>query len=147
MRKDKRKRNNGFSLVELIIVIAILAILGATLAPQLIKYIDKSRKSSDIDKGVAIASAVNIVMADETLYNLASSQTIASLYSATPPDAFQTAVKDHLGTISAPTAKLGSNTDFYINISGTPKTVEVFVASNATDNKKMVYPEIGADFQ
>ena len=140
-------KNRGFSLVELIIVIAIMAILGGALAPQLIKYINQSRKSSDIDKGVAIASAVNIVMADEALYNLASSQTIASLYSATPPNAFQTAVKNHLGTPSAPAAKYGSNLDFYININGTSKTVEVFVASDATDNDKMVYPEIGADLK
>ncbi|HAL02696.1 MAG TPA: hypothetical protein DCP07_05005, partial [Lachnospiraceae bacterium] len=35
------KNNKGFSLVELIIVIAIMAILVGVMAPQLIKYIEK----------------------------------------------------------------------------------------------------------
>ena len=38
------KKNNGFSLVELIIVIAIMAILATVIAPALIRFIDKSRK-------------------------------------------------------------------------------------------------------
>ena len=33
-------KNKGFSLVELIIVIAIIAILSAALAPQIMKYIE-----------------------------------------------------------------------------------------------------------
>ncbi|MBO6205612.1 MAG: prepilin-type N-terminal cleavage/methylation domain-containing protein, partial [Lachnospiraceae bacterium] len=37
------KNNKGFSLVELIIVIAIMAILVGVMAPQLIKYIEKSK--------------------------------------------------------------------------------------------------------
>lgn len=41
-------KNNGFSMVELIIVIAIMAVLAAALVPQLIKYIRKSRRVTDI---------------------------------------------------------------------------------------------------
>lgn len=45
--KTKNKKNKGFTLVELIIVIAIIAVLGIILAPQYIKYVDKSRWSTD----------------------------------------------------------------------------------------------------
>lgn len=41
----KCERNQGFSLIELIIVIAILVILTGLLAPQFMKYIEKSRKA------------------------------------------------------------------------------------------------------
>ena len=40
-----RKSNKGFTLVELIIVVAIIAILTAVVAPQYVKYVEKSRDS------------------------------------------------------------------------------------------------------
>ena len=52
------KQNKGFSLVELIIVIAIMAILAAAIAPALIRYIDKSRKSDDIEVCGVVGEAV-----------------------------------------------------------------------------------------
>lgn len=63
----KKMNNKGFSLVELIIVIAIMAILIAVLAPQYIKYVEKSRKSADLDNYQAIIDAVQVVYADTDL--------------------------------------------------------------------------------
>lgn len=45
MDRTHRLSNRGFTLVELIIVIAIIAVLGAVLAPQYIKYVDRSRET------------------------------------------------------------------------------------------------------
>jgi len=42
--KNRITSNKGFSLTELIIVIAIMAILAALVAPSVIRYIDKSRE-------------------------------------------------------------------------------------------------------
>ncbi len=56
--------NKGFSLVELIIVIAIMAILIAVLAPQYIKYVEKSRESADLDNWQAIVNAIQVAYAD-----------------------------------------------------------------------------------
>lgn len=43
-----RRNNKGFSLIELIIVIAIMAILVAIIAPNLTKYLSKSKKNADM---------------------------------------------------------------------------------------------------
>ena len=42
------KNNKGFTLVELIVVIAILGVLMAVLVPQYIQYVEKSREGVDL---------------------------------------------------------------------------------------------------
>lgn len=49
MRDKKKSDNKGFSLVELIIVIAIMAILVGIVGMQVIPYIEKSRKAKDTE--------------------------------------------------------------------------------------------------
>lgn len=67
-----KKSNKGFSLVELIIVIAIMAILAAAIAPALIRYIDKSRKADDIQFFGQFATAANSALANEDAYSAVS---------------------------------------------------------------------------
>lgn len=70
-KKDRRKGNNkGFSLVELIVVIAIMAVLVAVLAPQFTKYIDQSRKSNDAATVSGIVTAAQVGIADTTNYTI-----------------------------------------------------------------------------
>lgn len=56
--KNPMKNHKGFSLVELIIVIAIMAILVGVMAPQLIKYIEKANVSADTQLLDAVYDAV-----------------------------------------------------------------------------------------
>ncbi len=58
------RKNKGFSLVELIIVIAIMAILVGVMAPQLIKYIEKSKVSSDTQLCGTVQTALVTALAD-----------------------------------------------------------------------------------
>ena len=71
------KNNKGFSLVELIIVIAIMAVLIGVLAPQYLKYVEKSRISTDKSTVTEIANAVKTVLADEDVYTTATSGSIS----------------------------------------------------------------------
>lgn len=64
----KKTNNKGFSLVELIIVIAIMAILAGAIAPALIRYIDKSRKSNDVSSCKTIKTAVETAIGNEDIY-------------------------------------------------------------------------------
>lgn len=62
--KETKLNNKGFSLVELIIVIAIMAVLIGVLAPQYLKYVEKSRVATDQDNVSAIVSAIQVYGAD-----------------------------------------------------------------------------------
>jgi type IV pilus assembly protein PilA len=65
--EERKLNNNGFSLVELIIVIAIMAVLVGVLSPQFIKYVEQSRRATDIQNAESIRTAVLADIADGTL--------------------------------------------------------------------------------
>ena len=81
LKERKKLDNNGFSLVELIIVIAIMAVLIGVRAPQYLKYVEKSRVSSDQTTIVEYIDAMQVIAADPdiTLSNAAgTSYTLTS---------------------------------------------------------------------
>ena len=60
----KKKDNKGFTLIELVIVVAILAILVGILAPQYTKYVEKSRKAADASNLENLVTAFKTVASD-----------------------------------------------------------------------------------
>lgn len=62
--KTLKKNNKGFSLVELIVVILIMAIIAVALAPQVMKWVDRSKVSADNSNVATIKSAVDAAVAD-----------------------------------------------------------------------------------
>lgn len=149
------KNNKGFSLVELIIVIAIMAILVGVMAPQLIKYIEKSNVSADTQLCDSIHTAVVTAMMDpEVLADTAAATTIsgltggsgkpvASFIGAPGGDKFLAAVGDILGVSASSELSLKSHgaggtvlTDADVMVSISSNRCYVWIAgSDATGSK------------
>lgn len=141
-----KKTNKGFSMVELIIVIAIMAILAGALAPALIKYINKSRISTDIQTANTIATAIQTALADEAGYdaaNNATKESIDGIFDKTGDD-FMKAFTVACGGSSAPQTKASkcmkktamTTGDFKYDLD--KETSEITIYSN--DGLHVLYP-------
>lgn len=144
----KKMNNKGFSLVELIIVIAIMAILAGAIAPALIRYIDKSRKSNDVSSGKTIKTAVETAMGTEEAYEQLTAAGSGTVLSVKPNGTTASAIckvsggsgitNDTLTEIfnnigeKTPKIKYKKNnaTNFYVQISA-KGTVSVWIGSTA----------------
>lgn len=71
----KTKNNKGFSLVELIIVIAIMAVLIGVLTPIMVKYVEKANITSDQQMLDAIYQATVLAMSDPDVTSDSASKT------------------------------------------------------------------------
>lgn len=63
-RLIKHLDNKGFSLVELIVVVLIIAIIAVALAPQVMKWVGTSKINVDIHNAASLKSAVSAGVAD-----------------------------------------------------------------------------------
>lgn len=60
----KRVDDKGFSLIEIIIVIAIMAVLIMVLVPQYLKYVERSRNATDLQNARAVVTAIETYATD-----------------------------------------------------------------------------------
>lgn len=67
---DRIKKNNkGFTLVELIVVVAILAVITVVVAPQYLQYVEKSRIGTDENTIGEIAHVAEITWVERKAAN------------------------------------------------------------------------------
>ena len=153
-------KNKGFSLVELIIVIAIMAILAAAIAPALIRYIDKSRRADDVAAAETINTAISAALANEDAYSEVAGKMDGSVLASAAPGSnftvtgattFNDEVNSSIGG-GAPKLKYTKTTDsvtpgqWAIGISTNGKPV-VWIGSSTAPTKWEIQPEISASYK
>ena len=65
-----KKDNSGFSLVELVVVVLIMAIVAVALAPQVMKWVENSRIASDLETRTSIEDNCVLAITNEEVFNL-----------------------------------------------------------------------------
>lgn len=63
------RKNKGFTLMELIVVLAIIAVLGTIIVPSILGYIELAKKKATVENGRTIYMAATLALTDEDAYN------------------------------------------------------------------------------
>ena len=155
------KNHDGFSMVELIIVIAIMAILAGALAPTLIKYVNRSRMTTDINNADNIAKAASLALVDKEVADYVFTQTMpysVDIESLNTSDKYESFLLENLGTAPSVKYKKNGATTYQITIyqdtvgsinykievtaKGAPVTSTAGMAANPQGDGAMLYPEV-----
>lgn len=140
---NQRKLNNkGFSLVELIIVIAIMAVLIGLLAPQFLKYVQRSKYSTDVKNGQEIATVIQTLIADNKLTQSATSSAVEF---KTGEPAYDQGVGDGKLLAEAPKSKVSDSNVYKVKYDVTNGKVEVYIVDGTKESE--VFPELTGEYK
>jgi prepilin-type N-terminal cleavage/methylation domain-containing protein len=100
----KSKGNIGFTLTELVIVVAIIGLIATLAIPSLMGYLDDAKLNTDLSNAAAMSRIIKSISAPGGL-NLAT---------VTSTSAIQV-IMDNLNTTTIPAVKSNISADFYLS--------------------------------
>ncbi|MDZ5037345.1 prepilin-type N-terminal cleavage/methylation domain-containing protein [Clostridium perfringens] len=151
--KRQNRKKKGFTLIELIIVIAIIAILAAIAIPNFLSIQRKARVKADIASAKTIYDATSALIAEGKIVPTSNDVTFTldnGKVTAKPEDAEEpktnanaaNALQSYLQTIPKPESI--ANQKFEVTVSGEENSPKIQVKIG--DNIK-VYPETSAGYE
>jgi len=147
MRKENKK-NKGFSLVELIIVIAIMVILGAIIAPQYFKHVKNANISSDVEQAARISAAISAEYASQQSgAEVPTGSTTLVGYDTTTPTAEWVAVSaidDIVGTVQESKVEKDSEFFYSLSVNGDVR-IAIGTAADAIDETDHIIAPMNTD--
>ncbi|QCX32671.1 prepilin-type N-terminal cleavage/methylation domain-containing protein [Caloramator sp. E03] len=137
---NKRNKKKGFTLIEMIVVVAIIAILAGIAVPQVTKQINNSKKTSDIANAKTIANMIQQKIAEgESVTETIDANGNTSGYKLVDNTQFDT----------VPEVKFLKGYKFYyqLNITNNELNVGVAKTTDVSNTFKILYPSVDADYK
>lgn len=133
----RQKRNNkGFSLVELIVVIAIMIVLVAVLAPVFTKYVEQSRRATDVQNANSIAEAI---LTDATDGTIKGDVSVAQLTDTNKPSAIKSVPEVKGNAYATP--------KFFIEYNASTNEAHVFVGNDSAKSGDLTKEKAAQDYK
>ena len=146
-RLKQGEGNKGFTLVELIVVIVILAILIGVTIGGIYKYVGQSRTNTDENNKSSLQSVLSTVCAEEEVYTWANTSpeatvTITIAKGGNTKDEIKTAIGDKFGTGSKIPDLICELIPDGVGSSKTGQSFQIILKKNYSDTDKKGNPTL-----